>query len=155
MWVKNDLVRGFTMIEMMTVLSVLTVLVLLAAPAFSELSASQRVQTAAEDIFTSLLRARGEAIKQNTDVTVAPAGSPAAWINGWKVSVGGTDVATHGATSSVAISGPGTAVTYRNSGRLSGTTTPKFSFSASATATKRCVQVNLNGQPFVTRSTCP
>ena len=67
--------RGFTLVELLTVLVVLVVLTMIAVPSFNELIASQRVQMAAMDVFTSLLRARSEAIKQNTDVTLAPAGT--------------------------------------------------------------------------------
>ena len=141
---------GFTLVELLTVVVVLVVLTLIAAPSFNELIRSQRVQMAAMDLFTSLLRARSEAIKQNTDVTLSPTG---AWAGGWAVASGGTNIDTHSATSDISISDPG-AVTYRSSGRVAGTTPPKFSVSATQTATKRCVQVNLSGEPVVTNGAC-
>jgi type IV fimbrial biogenesis protein FimT len=143
--------RGFTLIELMVTLVVLVVLITIAAPSFSELTASQRTQTAATDIFSSLLRARSEAIKQNADVTIAPSGT---WPEGWTVSSAAGDIEKHGATANVAISGAPASVVYRSNGRISGTTTPKFSISATNTATKRCVQVNLSGQPVVTKAAC-
>ena len=85
---------------------------MIAVPSFNELIASQRVQMAAMDVFTSLLRARSEAIKQNTDVTLSPAGT---WTAGWTVAVGGTNIETHAATNNISISDPGV-VTYRSSG---------------------------------------
>ena len=142
--------RGFTLVELLTVLAVLVVITVIAVPSFNELSRGQRVQVAAMDLFTSLLRARSEAIKQNTDVTLASAGS---WPAGWAVAVGGANIDTHAATSDIAISDPGV-VTYRSSGRVAGTTQPKFSVSAAQTATKRCVQVNLSGEPAVTSGAC-
>src|SRR6266567_7593639 len=128
---------GFTLVELLTVVVVLVVLTLIAAPSFNELTRSQRVQIAATDLFTSLLRARSEAIKQNTDVTLSAAG---AWTTGWAVAAGGTNIDTHAATNDISISDPGV-VTYRSSGRVAGTTKPKFSVSATQTAAKRCVQV--------------
>ena len=142
--------RGFTLVELLTVVVVLVVLSAIAAPSFNELIASQRVQMAAMDVFTSLVRARSEAIKQNTDVTLSPAGT---WAAGWAVAVGGSNIDTHAATSNISISNPGV-VTYRSSGRVAGTTQPKFSVSATQTATKRCVQVNLSGEPVVTNGAC-
>jgi type IV fimbrial biogenesis protein FimT len=142
--------RGFTLVELLTVVVVLVTLTLIAAPAFNELTRSQRVQMAAMDLFTSLLRARSESIKQNTDVTLSPAGT---WMAGWAVAVGGTNIDTHAAAGDVSISDPGV-VTYRSSGRVAGTTQPKFSVSATQTATKRCVQVNLSGEPVVTNGAC-
>ena len=143
-------IHGFTLVELLTVVVVLVVLTLIAAPAFNELTRSQRVQMAAMDLFTSLLRARSESIKQNTDVTLSPAGT---WAAGWAVAVGGSNIDTHAATSNISISNPGV-VTYRSSGRVAGTTQPKFSVSATQTATKRCVQVNLSGEPVVTNGAC-
>ena len=142
--------RGFTLVELLTVLVVLVVLTMIAVPSFNELIASQRVQMAAMDVFTSLVRARSEAIKQNTDVTLAPAGT---WTAGWTVAVGGTNVETHAATNNISISDPGV-VTYRSSGRVAGSTTPKFSVSATYTTAKRCVKVNLSGEPVVTGGAC-
>ena len=142
--------RGFTLVELLTVVVVLVVLTLIAVPSFNELTRSQRVQMAAMDLFTSLLRARSEAIKQNTDVTLSPAGT---WAAGWAVAVGGNNIDTHAATSDISISDAGV-VTYRSSGRVAGTTPHKFSVSATQTATKRCVQVNLSGEPVVTSGAC-
>ena len=68
-------VRGFTLVELLTVVVILAVLAMIAAPSLRELSVSQRVQMAAMDLNTSLLRARSEAIKQNTDVTLSPVGA--------------------------------------------------------------------------------
>jgi type IV fimbrial biogenesis protein FimT len=142
--------RGFTLVELLTVVAVLVVFTIIAVPSFNELIASQRVQMAATDLFTSLLRARSEAIKQNTDVTLSPAG---AWAAGWAVTAGGTNIDMHAATNNISISDPGV-VTFRSSGRVAGTTKPKFSVSATQTATKRCVQVNLSGAPVVTSGAC-
>jgi len=142
--------RGFTLVELLTVVAVLVVFAMIAVPSFTELIASQRVQIAATDLFTSLLRARSEAIKQNTDVTLSPAGAGAA---GWAVAAGGTNIETHAATNDISISDPGV-VTYRSSGRVAGITKPKFSVSAIQTTARRCVQVNLSGAPVVTSGAC-
>jgi len=149
--------RGFTLVEMMTVVSILLILAILAGPAFNELIAQQRVQVAATDLFTSLLRARSEAIKQNTDVTLARSGT---WAGGWeiRVVVGGTPttIDTHSGTPNISISEAGglTTITYRNSGRVSNATAPKFTLSASETTLKRCVAVSLSGEPVVTKAAC-
>lgn len=150
---RADRVRGYTLVELVVTLSVLTVLVTLAAPAFAELVASQRVQIAAMDLLTSLLRTRSEAIKQNVNVTMSPAGS--AWSDGWVVEAGGQSIDVHKAAANVSIVPNVASVTYRNSGRISGALAPRFEFSSTQTATKRCVQIDLSGRPVVTRSACP
>jgi len=142
--------RGFTLVELLTAIVVLVVLAMIAVPSFSELIASQRVQMAAMDLFTSLLRARSEAIKQNTNVTLSPIGT---WAGGWTVAVGGATVDTHAAASNISISDPGV-VTYRNSGRIAGATQARFSVSATQTTTTRCVKVNLSGEPVVSDGAC-
>jgi hypothetical protein len=73
------------------------------------------------------------------------------------LAVGGANIDTHGAIPNILISESSglAAVTYRNSGRVSGTTTPKFTFSATQTSVKRCVAVSLSGEPVVTQAACP
>ena len=144
---------GFTLVELLTVLVILVVLLTLAAPAFTELIANQRVQTAAADLQTSLVRARSEAIKQNADVTVANVGS--GWADGWTVSSASGNVEVHGPTRNIAIalSGPASIV-YRSNGRIAPGDTPKFAFSASATAAARCIEIQLSGQPVVKKAAC-
>ena len=123
---------------------------MIGVPSFGELTASQRIQTAAADLFTSLLLARSEAIKQNADVTLSPSGN---WPAGWVVASASGNLEVHGAVPNIAITGPASA-TYRNNGRVAETTMPKFSFSSARTSTKRCVQVGLGGQPVVTQAAC-
>jgi type IV fimbrial biogenesis protein FimT len=142
---------GFTLIELVVACVVLAVLAVMAAPSITEMNARQRVQTDASDLFTSLLRARSEAIRQNTDVTLVPAG---AWNSGWRITVGGTPIDAHGATTRVAIAGNVAAVTYRSSGRVAGATSPSFTLTATDTTVKRCVQVRLSGEPVVTSAAC-
>ena len=146
--------RGFTLVEMAVVVSIIAVLSFIAAPSLSELLASQRVQAAATDVFTGLVRARSEALKQNADVTLSAASGTTNWASGWKVSDGTTDFEKRGASSDLTITGSAASITYRNSGRISAGTVPTVFISASGTTAVRCVKVNLSGQPYVTKSTC-
>jgi type IV fimbrial biogenesis protein FimT len=141
---------GFTLVEMITALAVLGLLAMAAIPMFRELAASQRVQTAASDLQTSLLRARSEAIKQNTVVKMAPVGS---WKGGWVISAGGEAIAKRAPTPMVSITGPAS-VDYRSNGRIVGGTVPQFTVSHEHTPLQRCVQVSLSGQPIVTKAAC-
>ena len=137
---------------MLIVVVIFGVLAVIATPSFSEFIASQRVQLAATDLFTALLRTRGEAIKQNTDSTLSPVGT---WTGGWIVTASGQTIEAHGATANLSIvTCAPDPVTYRSSGRISGTETPRFSISATQTSTARCVQVNLSGEPVVTQLAC-
>ena len=71
--------RGFTLVEMMTVLSVVAILVTVAAPSFAEMVATQRVRAAASALTESLWLARAEATKRNTDVGFAFTDPQAGW----------------------------------------------------------------------------
>jgi type IV fimbrial biogenesis protein FimT len=64
-------VAGFTLIEMLTVLTIIGILVMTAAPSFSPLIASKRAEAAATDPYISLVTARSEATKRNADATLA------------------------------------------------------------------------------------
>jgi type IV fimbrial biogenesis protein FimT len=145
---------GFTLVELTVVISIVAVLSFLAAPSMRELMANQRVQAAATDVFTGLIRARSEALKQNVDVTLSSTSGTTNWANGWKVSDGTTDFDKRGASSDLTITGSAASVTYRNNGRISAGTIPTVSISATGTTAVRSVKVNLSGQPYVTKTTC-
>ena len=72
---------GFTLIELMVVMSILAVLASLAAPSMSKLIATQRLRSAAGDMHLALVKARSEAVKRNKDVTISAQGG--SWAAGW------------------------------------------------------------------------
>ena len=78
--------RGFTLIELMVVLTLLAVIAGLAAPGFRSTIARQKLSTAANDLLSSALQARSEAIKANQQTIVQPVVSTD-WAQGWRVYV--------------------------------------------------------------------
>jgi type IV fimbrial biogenesis protein FimT len=62
--------RGFTIIELMVVVSILAILVALAAPSFTPLIERWRVQQAQKGLESTLYYARAEAIKRGGNITV-------------------------------------------------------------------------------------
>lgn len=151
--------RGFTLPELMIVVTIMAILVAAGVPSFAEFIRSQRVKTASFDLFSSLVVARSEAISRNTSVTLTPT-TTANWANGWTVSyVDATSGSTvtlrdQAAMPSLTITGP-TNLVYRGSGRLSGTATPQFSLTASgATVVNRCINVDLSGRPVSKAAAC-
>lgn len=145
--------RGFTLAELLIVVTVLAVLVAAGLPSFAEFVRNQRVKTASFDLFSSLVLARSEAITRNASVTMAPITS-GSWTSGWTVSdSSGTVIRTLGAVPNVTISGPAT-VQFRGSGRLSATVTP-FQLSASGTTvTTRCITIDLSGRAHTKAVAC-
>lgn len=58
-------VRGFSLVEMMTVLAIAAILLAIAVPYFGTMIANARVDSVAESLLAGLVRARAEAIKRN------------------------------------------------------------------------------------------
>lgn len=83
--------RGFTLTEALVVLAVLGTLLGLAAPAMSTLRQKHQMQAQAEDLLSSLMLARSEALKRQMRVTVCVRGAnqqcagTGTWAQGWLV----------------------------------------------------------------------
>src|SRR4051794_20098092 len=75
--------RGFTLVEMMTVVSILAVMLGILAPSFSGFLASQQAKSLTYDLTADLMLARNEALKRNVTVSITRAG--AGWEQGWTV----------------------------------------------------------------------
>jgi type IV fimbrial biogenesis protein FimT len=146
-------VGGFTLPELLIVVTVLGVLLAAGAPRLGDFMRNQRVRTASFDLFSSLVLARSEAITRNTRVTVEPAGG--SWSNGWTVSeLGGTVIHQQQAVLDIAIDGPA-AVVYAESGRLNGASSPEFALAASGSGVvHRCIRIDLSGRPVSKAASC-
>jgi type IV fimbrial biogenesis protein FimT len=145
--------RGFSLIELMVVVTIAAVMLGVAVPSFREFMAGQRVKNTAFDFAAALLLARSEAIKRNTPVTVAQAG--ASWAEGWTVAVGGNTLSTKEAPVNVTITtdpDPTAGVAYQGNGRVAGTL--KFQFSATSTTAVRCLTIKPDGVPNTTTTSC-
>lgn len=151
--------RGFTLPELLIVITVAGVMLGAGVPSFVEFIKNQRVKTASFDLFSSLVVARSEAITRNTSVTVTPA-STTNWANGWTITyvdaTSGSTVTLREQSSmpNITITGP-TSVVYRGSGRLTNATTPQFALTATgSTVTSRCINVDLSGRPVTKAAAC-
>ena len=103
--------RGFTLLEALVVLALLSVLLSLAAPSFQGLRHKHQMQSQAEQLQSSLMLARTEALRRQQRVTLcvrestARAGPDCAkagsWAQGWVVFVDGNDNGRREATETV------------------------------------------------------
>jgi len=152
---------GFTVIEMLTVVSIFGILAATAAPSFSSLIASKRADSAATDLYVALVESRSEATKRNASATLAP--KSGGWQYGWQMSVVDPNdsantltLGDHPTTSNVTLTGPDNVV-YQSSGRVQGNTSPVFlvSVTSGSNTEQRWVCVDLSGRPLVRSSACP
>ncbi|HYD60473.1 MAG TPA: GspH/FimT family pseudopilin [Noviherbaspirillum sp.] len=145
---------GFTLTELLIGVAIVSLLASIAAPSFSDLMAAQRTRAGATDLYLALAKARSEAIKRNTNVTLSKKG--ANWQDGWEI-LNPTDntikLEDHNAVTGITITGP-TSVVYLSTGRVRGTTRPSFDFSISGTSAAACVTVDLSGLPTQKSSPC-
>src|SRR5690242_1685672 len=75
---------GFTLIELVVVISIVGILASLGIPAMRQLIETQYVRSGADELQTSLIFARSEAIKRAVNVRVVPTTS-GQWNGGWTV----------------------------------------------------------------------
>ena len=146
---------GFTLVEIMVVVAIVAVLGAVAAPSFTELIAAQRLKGASSDLFSALMRARSEAIKRNTEVSLSPA-LASQWQSGWTIpnpADSGNKLDEHGPLAGLTMSGPAGVVFLAN-GRVKGAAAPSFQLSVAGAPQPRCVNVDLSGRPYQKPSAC-
>lgn len=158
---RQRLQAGFTLIELMAVVSILSIVLALAAPSFTAFSASQRLRGASTDLVTTLLAARSEAIKRNAEVTVSAdvAGGSANWGRGWTATAPGglqidrKEVAggfIDGSTSPAAI-------VFDGSGRITTAGRVRIQLNdgrGHAEVSPRCISIDLSGRPQTSVGAC-
>jgi type IV fimbrial biogenesis protein FimT len=155
--------RGFTLPELMIVITVLSVMLAIGVPSFTQFVRNQRVKTASFELFASLVMARSEAITLNTNVTLTPT-STSDWAGGWTITYvdsGGTTrtLRTREALPNITIRGaanttPASTVVYRGSGRLNAAVTPFELNAAGANITTRCITIDTSGRPTTKATAC-
>ncbi len=77
--------RGFTLIEALTVIFILSILAGLGSASFISIIASQRQRAAASALQAGLMLTRSEALKRNTTVTLRPKSANLAL--GWSINL--------------------------------------------------------------------
>ena len=144
---------GFTLVELMVVLSVLSIFLGLAGAAFTGMVATQQVRSAAYDVHTTLSIARSDALTRNAAVTVEPVSGD--WARGWTTTdSAGTVLRRQSAYARVTLSGPARIV-FNADGRPNTTATPFAVSAADANAeSHRCVRLRLNGRAAIDRGIC-
>lgn len=146
---------GFSLVEMVVVISILAILASIAVPSFQSMIRSERVKSASMDIYSSLMIARSEAIKRNADVSITPV-SGDGWQDGWQISAGGTVIKNQGALKGVVVSDAPEPLTYRRSGRLLAASSPAIQIDVDPADSSfvRCIKIELSGLPRTNKGAC-
>ena len=72
---KNDMKRGFTLVELMIVIAVIAIISAIAAPNFTTYMAQRRLNGAARMVMSDLMAARQKAVTQNNQFRVIFSGN--------------------------------------------------------------------------------
>jgi type IV fimbrial biogenesis protein FimT len=81
--ISNPSARGFTLIELITVILIAAILMALAAPPFRALILNNRITTQTNNFISALNLARSEAVKRGVSATLVCTGNVCG--NGWSV----------------------------------------------------------------------
>lgn len=157
--------RGVTLIELVVTLTIAGILLSIGVPSYTQYVASQRVRSAATDLQTALMVTRSEAIKRNARLTLQP--NADGWSSGWQLlDPNNADndnfaLVSHDLPSGLTVAGsegtlPTDGITYRSSGRTlnAANLIIRVSSSQVTSATPRCIDITLAGQPSMLES-CP
>lgn len=152
---------GFTLVELLITIVVLGIIAGLGIPSLQNYILQTRVKTGSQELFTSLLYARSEALKRNGDVYVYSNGKTATgWTDGWFVTTDNTRTYAdceanqsgclrvqeplNGLTVTTAVAN----VTYENDGRVAATATFEVcDADGRAEVRKRQISISLTGRP--------
>lgn len=146
--------RGFTIIELLTVMVVVAILATIGAPSLREMMIKGRVRTASSDLYSSLVFTRSEAIKRNATVTLAPV-TPNDWSSGWTVKVGTTTLETKDAPPlGVTWAGtPPASIVFGGNGRATSSGEFQMRSTEYATVQMRCITISPSGRPNIKTDT--
>jgi type IV fimbrial biogenesis protein FimT len=152
--------KGFTAVEMMVVVLILAILGAFAAPSMMQLIRTQKVRSAAYDIFADLTYARSEAINRGHDILVTSSGGNTDWVGGWALrdTVTGEVLRQQGSLSTgITFAADFGSITYDRNGRV-GNSNVRFNIAPVESAPddqKRCVRVTPSGRPNSINGVCP
>jgi type IV fimbrial biogenesis protein FimT len=139
--------RGFTLVEMMTVVSILAVMLGIVAPSFSGFLAAQQAKALTYDLTADLMLARNEALKRNGSVSITRDGS--GWEQGWTVSTVAAPVTQldhrNPAAQAVTISNAPPSITFDSNGRVSAPL-GSVRMTIGGGSNQRCLQLDPSGR---------
>jgi type IV fimbrial biogenesis protein FimT len=159
---------GFTLIELMIVMVILAVVLMIAGPGFMEANLNTKLKSYSNQMLSSALLARGEAIKRNVPVRLCASANGIAcagsgdWEQGWvvldpnDVVIGSQPALTGGFKMT---STGGATLTFQPSGVAGTSTTLRLCrLTPEVGKQERLVTISATGRPSISRTTtatCP
>lgn len=146
---------GFTLIELMVTVAMVAIFATLAAPAFREMIAAQRLRAAASAFTESLRIARSESVKRNTSVGFTLTADGLAK-DGWNIVLAADDTVLHSksAVPTVSLESGGGTFRFNAYGRMEAGGASQVELAVAGTQLVSCVEVSLSGRPDVSDGAC-
>ena len=150
---RIETARGFTLPELLVVVTVLGILLAIGVPSFQSIIIGQRLKNASFEVYSALVLARSEAISRNAAVTITPTAGD--WTNGWTVASGATVIRKQDTYPNITINGPAS-IAFNAMGRTTAAAAQQIGLTATGTSSSalRCVSVDLSGRPRTKNGTC-
>jgi type IV fimbrial biogenesis protein FimT len=98
--------RGFTLIEVVIVMSILAISIGIALPSFRGVLRNTNVSNQTNDLVTALATARSEAVRRGRQVAVMSNSGGADWSSGWQIMADSTGDGTFAAPDEVVSASP-------------------------------------------------
>lgn len=158
------LLRGFTLLELLVVISLVSILVGLAVPSLTETALSSKLAEGANRLATSATMARSEAIKRNEVIKLCISANGTActttgsWEQGWILLSGTTTVLLYERAAPAGLKITELAGLNSLNFQATGVGSTQANFKVcrltpSAGAQERVVDINVTGRTFVKRTT--
>lgn len=149
--------NGVTLIELMVTIAIAVIVMAIAAPAYIEFVAGQKIRTASGNLHSDFLRSRNESISRNINIYLKPITS-SDWSDGWKIC---TEIAcdtviseeTQTDTAMSIDAGNVTEVIFMPNGRVRNSASFEFTHPKYSGST-RCAKVSVSGLPLLEKKPC-